>query len=221
MRQSSTGTTPDELGSASSKVNQTTALLARLAIGGIFLYVVLDIIAQLLPPHYSPISQAESDLAVGPYGYVMTINFVLRGLVSLALLLGIMRVMPRSLPALAGYILFGVWAVAALLLALFPTDLAGTPPTAHGVIHLLLALIAFICASIGELLIGSRLARDERWRSLNPVTQGVAVAALVVLLVMLARIGALHYGGLIERIFLGLILLWMLLIAYRLQSLPR
>ena len=35
---------------------------------GIVLYLVLDIIAQLLPPHYSFITQAESDLAVGPYG---------------------------------------------------------------------------------------------------------------------------------------------------------
>jgi len=29
---------------------------------GIALYVVLDVIAQILPPHYNPISQAESDL---------------------------------------------------------------------------------------------------------------------------------------------------------------
>ena len=41
----------------------------------IILYVVLDVVAQVLPPHYSPISQAESLLAVGPYGYIMTVNF--------------------------------------------------------------------------------------------------------------------------------------------------
>ena len=45
----------------------------------IVLYIVLDAIAQALPPHYSPISQAESLLAVGPYGYIMTINFLNRG----------------------------------------------------------------------------------------------------------------------------------------------
>ena len=54
-----------------------------IVIAGIVLYVILDIIAQLLPPHYNPISQAESDLAVGPYGYIMTINFLVRGAFSL------------------------------------------------------------------------------------------------------------------------------------------
>jgi len=49
----------------------------------IILYVVLDAIAQVLPPHYSPLSQAESLLAVGPYGYIMTVNFLIRGVFSL------------------------------------------------------------------------------------------------------------------------------------------
>jgi len=37
------------------------------ALVGVVLYLVLDAIAQVLPPHYNPLSQAESDLAVGPY----------------------------------------------------------------------------------------------------------------------------------------------------------
>ena len=54
-----------------------------IVIAGVLLYVILDAIAHILPPHYSPIRDAESDLAVGPYGYIMTINFVNRGLLSL------------------------------------------------------------------------------------------------------------------------------------------
>ena len=53
-------------------------IFGALTIAGIALYLVLDVVAQMLPPHYSPVRQAESDLAVGPYGYVMTINFVVR-----------------------------------------------------------------------------------------------------------------------------------------------
>lgn len=48
----------------------------------IILYAVLDVIAQSLPPHYSPISQAESDLAVGRFGFIMTLNFLNRGVLS-------------------------------------------------------------------------------------------------------------------------------------------
>jgi hypothetical membrane protein len=60
------------------------------------LYVALDIIAQALPPHYSPISQAESDLAVRPYGYVMSINFIVRGLLSLTAVLALRGIDPRN-----------------------------------------------------------------------------------------------------------------------------
>jgi hypothetical membrane protein len=52
-------------------------------IAAIVLYVVLDAIAPSLPPHYSLIKDAKSDLAVGPYGYVMAINFLNRGALSL------------------------------------------------------------------------------------------------------------------------------------------
>lgn len=57
------------LSSASVQQEQVVARLALATIVGIALYVVIDVITQLLPPHYNPISQAESNLAVGPYGY--------------------------------------------------------------------------------------------------------------------------------------------------------
>ena len=60
-----------------------SAKLFWIVILGIVLYVILDVIAQVLPPHYSPISQAESDLAVGKFGLIMTVNFLNRGVLSL------------------------------------------------------------------------------------------------------------------------------------------
>ena len=49
---------------------QQRAILAfTITIVGIVVYALLNVIAQLLPPHYSPITQAISDLAVGPYGW--------------------------------------------------------------------------------------------------------------------------------------------------------
>ncbi|HEY7356765.1 MAG TPA: DUF998 domain-containing protein, partial [Ktedonobacterales bacterium] len=74
---SSLSSNQDAAVSAPSQSAKQGAALALLTIVGIALYVVLDVIAQLLPPHYNPISQAESDLAVGPYGWIMAINFVL------------------------------------------------------------------------------------------------------------------------------------------------
>jgi len=58
---------------------------------GIILYAVLDVVAQILPPHYNPISQAESDLAVGKFGLIMTINFVNSGVLSLVFIFTFLR----------------------------------------------------------------------------------------------------------------------------------
>jgi len=59
-----------DLVAANTRGEQSGATLELLTIVGIVFYVILDVIAQLLPPHYSAHSQAESDLAVGPYGLV-------------------------------------------------------------------------------------------------------------------------------------------------------
>jgi hypothetical membrane protein len=209
--------------SAASQSEKQGAALALLTIVGIALYVVLDVIAQLLPPHYNPISQAESDLAVGPYGWIMAINFVLRGLLSFAFIAALVKGAPPAVRSRAGLILLGIWAVGALLLALFPTDLAGGRVTAHGAIHLLVALIAFICVAVGEFILSQRLSADSRWRALQRPALTVAILVLIACALTLVGLrvpGLKDAGGLIERLFLGLALLWMLIVALRLRSSP-
>ena len=192
------------LSSASSRQEQASAKLALVTIVGIVLYIVIDVIAQLLPPHYNPITQAESDLAVGPYGYLMTINFVIRGLLSLALLLALTRSTSPQDRSQTGLVLLGIWAVGAFLLALFPTDIAGNGhATLHGLIHLLVAFIAFA---------------HERWHSLRtPALTIVALTLIALILLFLGpSFGLQRISGLLERLFLGLALLWILLVALRL-----
>ncbi len=220
MRQNVRGAAAAEPTSDATGNARQAALLGRLAIAGIILYVLLDVVAQLLPPHYSPIAQAESDLAVGPYGYIMTANFVLRGLLSLALLAGLVKGVAPEGRSRAGCILLGVWAVGAFLLALFPTDLAGARPTLHGMIHLVVALVAFISVAVGELLISLRLDRaGDRWRDLRTPALALAIVVLFALVIELVGFGSRSLFGLVERGFLGLALCWMLLVAWRLSAL--
>lgn len=208
-----------DLTAANTRGEQLSAMLALLIIIGIVLYVILDVIAQLLPPHYNALSQAESDLAVGPYGFVMTINFVVRGLLALALVWALGRAVAKSGLSRAGLVLLAIWGIGALVLALSPTDLAGAKPTLHGVIHLFVALIAFICGAIGELLLALHFPKDDRWHSLRTPALTIAILAIIALVVLL--LGAFpHMYGLVERVFIGLVLLWMLVVALRLRFFP-
>ncbi len=185
---------------------------------GVVAYAALDIVAQSLPPHYSPISQAESDLAVGPYGYVMTINFVLRGLLSLAFLLGLAGATRLTREARVGTALLGIWAVGALILAAFPTNI-GAEVTLHGQIHLVVALIAFVGGGFGALLLSLHFRTDPRLRNLATAATGISILAILFMLAdfSAARIHRLApISGLLERLFLGLVLLWMLVTALQL-----
>jgi hypothetical protein len=64
-----------------SRIGSTGRIsLFAVALAGVLLYFLLGAVTQSLSPHYySPIAQAEGDLVVMPFGYIMTLNFVNRG----------------------------------------------------------------------------------------------------------------------------------------------
>jgi hypothetical membrane protein len=196
--------------------------LFRLVVVGVFVYIVLDVVAQLLPPHYSPVTQAESDLAVGPYGWIMTANFVVRGLLSLLFLYALRTTLTSEGTSLdrfrVGSALLGVWGVGALILAAFPTDVPATPVSWHGAIHLVVALFAFLGGAFGVYLLARQFGVS---RVLTPARGfAVALGALAIVLCVV-DLGspfvvphlASRVGGLTERIFLGSVLLWILAIS--------
>ena len=192
----------------------------RTTVVGTAIYIVLDIVVQLLPPHYSPISQAESDLGVGPYGWLMDLNFVVRGILSLAFVYGLYRAWPKTLvvPRLS-LALIGAWGIGAFVLAVSPTDVSG-PATVHGTIHLLAAFLAFLFVTVGVLGVSRSMPEAFPWQAMRPYARGVAgltAVALVALLVgtVIRRVEQ-QYFGLLERIFLGSALLWMLFVSVQL-----
>jgi hypothetical protein len=110
-------------------------LLLGAVIVGIMLVVVLEVIVQLLPPHYNLISQSESDLAVGPYGFLMALDFIIGGVLLLLFIVAFRRVIPKQGQSRSGLILLGVAAMCKLIIAFAATDLTPRPGTIHGTIH--------------------------------------------------------------------------------------
>jgi hypothetical protein len=192
------------------------------AAGLVVLYAVLDVIAQLLPPHYSPVTQAESDLAVGPYGGIMTANFVIRGLLTFAFLVGLERTIRAEGGSWSRYRrgvgAFLVWGVGAVLLAIFPTDVPATPVSWHEAIHIVVAFPAFLGGALGTYWVAKQLGTSPTFRSAE--TWATALAGLTIVLVVVELIGGLavnrisgQVGGVLERVFLGSVLLWLFLVA--------
>lgn len=179
--------------------------------------MILDAIVQSLPPHYSPISQAESDLAVGPYGYLMVVNFINRGVLSGIFIYALARTFRATIGVgapfssgrfVAGTRLLWVWAVGSFLLALFPTDVPTTPLSWHGALHLIFAFLAFIGGAFGTLLLSTQFGSNRALKGIRGPSMLIGALAVVFFLVLVPTLSS-SVGGLTERLFLGSVLLWM------------
>jgi hypothetical membrane protein len=183
--------------------------LARLTLAGVAVYVALDVLLAFLRPGYSLIYNAESDYGRGPWYWVMDLNFLLRCALSLAIAAALYRAVRLDGRTRAGLALLVTWAICSGLLAFFADDPEGTPQHGSGVVHLILAFIAFTCIVIGTILISASLISDQSWRPAAPVLLAISVAGAVAYL-LLGTAQKHHHapGGLYERVFLGLELLW-------------
>jgi hypothetical membrane protein len=189
-------------------------LLARLTLAGVAVYVAIDVLLAFLRPAYSLLYNAESDYGRGPWYWVMDINFLLRCALSLAIAAALYQVARLDGRTRSGLALLVTWAICSGLLAFFADDPEGTPQHGSGIVHLVLAFIAFTCITIGLILISASLMSDPSWRPAAPILLAISIAgALAYLLLGTATKHHHAPGGLYERIFLGLELLWMVIAA--------
>jgi hypothetical membrane protein len=184
--------------------------LAWFTLAGVVVYVGIDVWLKFLRPGYSLLYNAESDYGRGPWYWVMDLNFLLRCALSLAVAGALYRTIRPEDRLRGGLALLTVWGACSGLLAFFADNPEGTKLTGSGIVHLVLAFIAFVCVAIGTVVVSASLRPDPAWRPVRGVLLVIAGAGVVALLVLGAATKHHHApGGLYERIFLGLELLWM------------
>jgi hypothetical membrane protein len=189
-----------------------TRLLAWLAMGGVIVYAGIDVLLKFLRPEYSLLYNAESDYGRGPWYWVMDANFLLRGALSAAVVVALRRTARLDGRGRAGLILIAIWAACSALLAFFADDLEGQPVTGGGIVHVALALIAFPCVAVGTILVSTDLISEPPRRPAASMLLTLSVAGAAAFLLLGTAFGQQHApGGLYERIFLGLELLWIAL----------
>lgn len=146
-----------------------------------------------------------SGLALGPYGWLMTINFFVCGAMmaffAYGLKLALQEKFATTLLMLAGFAMMGL---------VFTTDptIRSYPKTWHGILHDSFFAVLGVMLMSGMLLLGRVFQRDEHWKSLSIYTW--ATLALVVPTFWLK--GPWFY------LFLSAILIWSEIVALRLRS---
>ena len=180
---------------------------------GVVLYALVDVVLQFLPPYYSPISDAESNLAVGPYGWAMNVNFLGRFVSTLCAVLVITSVGRRTALRQVGLVLLTVGGVSSAVLAFFPTDIGDHGATVVGTVHLAVASAGFAAAVVAMVLLTVWLGGVAELRGVRTgsrVTAGLSVAGAVALLAALVAFPGVL--GLAERVCLVGILAWVFVV---------
>ena len=146
-----------------------------------------------------------SGLALGPYGWLMTINFFISGAMmaffAYGLKLALQEKFATTLLMLAGFAMMGL---------VFTTDptIRSYPKTWHGILHDSFFAVLGIMLMSGMLLLGRVFRKHEHWKNLSIYTWGTL--ALIV--------PTFWLKGMAFYVFLAAILIWSEVVAFRLRS---
>jgi hypothetical protein len=159
-------------------------------------------------PINDPTFDWPSGLALGKYGFVMTVTFIISGLIMILFAARLHLDLKPAPASKAGSTLLGLSGLALAALA-FTTDptIRYTPATWHGHLHDLSFVLLGLTLLPAMLILGKTFQDDIHWRGYGIYTWVTAAFAIPAFIIK----GAAFY------VFLFLVLLWNEIIAWRLN----
>ncbi|GAB3157884.1 DUF998 domain-containing protein [Micromonospora sonneratiae] len=148
----------------------TRSLLGYGIVAGPF-YVVVALAQALTRDGFDPSRHAWSLLANGDLGWIQIANFVVTGLMTVAAAYGLRRALTPGRGRTWAPLLLGIYGVSLIGAGVFRADPAqgfpvGTPETTtiswHGMLHLMVGGIGFLCLIVACFVLATRFSRDGR-----------------------------------------------------------
>jgi hypothetical protein len=201
--------------------SQARSVLARLATAGIAGQVVLLASALLLPlvSEYRLVGDTISELALGRFGLVQSVAFLIAGVSTLGVAVAIRALTRGAWGSLIGSLLVAVYGLGAVLVALFPTDRIDRAEdvwsqSTTGTIHVVVSLVSFVAMIAGMFILSRTFMLESRWRSLVPWSILFPAAALSLLFVQSEG----PWVGIMQRLLVGAIAAWIIVVAFRIRA---
>jgi hypothetical protein len=209
--------------STSHQEARRLGLLAAVAIVGLAFFATTALLLPLIS-EYSLTADYISELVIGRYGYLQTAAFFAAGLGTLALAVGVREATKGSWGSRLGSALVGLYGVGLILAGILPTDEidpAGrvVSPTSAGAVHMVASALAFVFVIVGMFVLSRTFKRDARWQAVWPWSLVLALAALIGVIVATPSEGP--WVGLIQRTYIGTIILWQVLVAFWLRCIAK
>ena len=180
------------------------------------------VVLHVLPTGYDPVRDAVSDYGVGPYRGWFWVQVVAGGLACLFLAIALAQLHPFTPTQVVVALI--VTAAARLLIPFFATDQGGSRfQTAHGTIHMILAVIAFgglVWAAMG---LWTTLSHYPAWhgaKSLLTIVPWVMLGCVIAVVLAIRGPRLKPFFGLFERLFYLSSFVWFFVVAVDLARIP-
>lgn len=195
-------------------------LLGGLA--GPLLFAAIIVVCGVLTPGYDHVNQFISELgAIGaPHANLMNYAGFMGGATLILLFaVGAVRALGRSPTAIAGAFLIGIFAVNMFAAGIWSCD-AGCP-TANGSpeqrLHDIVSVVAFPALILAALTLSAHFMKRRQWRYFGQYTLATGTVAIALLIAMVASEETRTATGLLQRLFLFVLFLWLGLLSVRLR----
>jgi hypothetical protein len=210
---------------SSANLDGRTRLLLLCGVLAGPLFTIIWFISGLTRANYDPMRHPISSLSIGEFGWTQVINFLLTGLLTLALAFGLRSALQSRGGSKWGVIWITLIGIGFLGAAAFVTDPMngyppGTPlllmqPTVLGRLHRLFSALVFIGIPGAGFSLGGLFARngEHTWAAYS---RGTALAFIIMFILTSIGFGQVMpfvpYAGLLQRITLLIGLTWMTLL---------
>jgi hypothetical protein len=191
------------------KANRRIATISQwIVLSCVGYYVSAGIALHFLEPEYDPRFRFMSEYAWGEYGWLMTTTFFVLGLALVTVAFGLRRFHQSSLSARIGFGLLVVGALGVSLAGVFREFILHSVGSAIGLPSIVMA----------ALILSWGFRRVKGWRPIHRVTLLIAMGMFAALLSIIVDVGM---PGLQQRVFLGLVLLWLSVVVHQFVLLMR
>lgn len=189
-------------------------------IAGPVLFAVVVVICGALRPDYSHTTQFISELGEtgGAWSGLMNYaGFMTAGALIVLSALGLAARFPNRMFSALGSVLVAVFGTGIFAAGVFSCDATCFPesPTPEQIRHNLVSFIAFIAMIGAAVMWGLHFMQSREWRGFARYSFLTAMMAFVLLVAMVAIAEQRVVTGLIQRIFLATLFLWLALLPAR------
>lgn len=202
-----------------TRPKSTQRMLAICGIVGPILYTIVVVTVGLLRPGYNHLTQFMSELGEvgGPNAIIMnTAGFMLLGVLMVAFAFGLHRGINEG--SKIGPALIAMSGAGWIAVGLFQADQNSVNISLTGMMHGIGAMIVGIGFSIAPFAIARRSRKDHQWASYRPYS--LATGGLTVIIGLVFIFGGIErWMGALQRIVIGVPLLWIEVMAIRLLRL--